>query len=362
MALVVADTLENATAAACRSTSTYELLRPASARTRCSPTVPSPTSTTDRSATAATLPITSSSSTEEKLQDRRGEPRTVPGPHRVAAHYTTPHNAHYPIELSATIAAWDGDSADRARQHPLDHRRAHRPGRLSRYPRGPRSAVLSPLVGGAFGSKSFLWMHVVLCAVAAREVGRPVKLVLTRDQMFSSTGHRPRTEQDLVLVADDDGTHPQHRTPHPRPRPRPSRTSANRPVCRPGSSTTHRTSRCRTAPPGSTRPPHVSCAAGGGAGSVRPRGRDRRTRPRRSAVDPLELRLRNHADHDQASGKPWSGKHLLDCYRDGGAALRLGRPARSQPRALRRNGVQVGLGMATATYPGRRMAARAAGW
>lgn len=48
-------------------------------------------------------------------------------------------------------------------------------------------------------------MHVVLCAVAAREVGRPVKLVLTRDQMFSSTGHRPRTEQDLILVADGDG-------------------------------------------------------------------------------------------------------------------------------------------------------------
>jgi xanthine dehydrogenase YagR molybdenum-binding subunit len=58
--------------------------------------------------------------------------------------------------------------------------------------------ILSPLVGGAFGSKSFLWMHVVLCAVAARVVQRPVKVVLTRDQMFSSTGHRPRTEQDLV--------------------------------------------------------------------------------------------------------------------------------------------------------------------
>jgi CO/xanthine dehydrogenase Mo-binding subunit len=60
--------------------------------------------------------------------------------------------------------------------------------------------ILSPLVGGAFGSKSFLWMHVALCAVAAREVGRPVKLVLTRDQMFSSTGHRPRTEQHLSLA------------------------------------------------------------------------------------------------------------------------------------------------------------------
>ena len=51
--------------------------------------------------------------------------------------------------------------------------------------------IQSPLVGGAFGSKAFLWMHVALTAVAAREVGRPVKLVLTREQMFSSDGPPP---------------------------------------------------------------------------------------------------------------------------------------------------------------------------
>ncbi len=65
--------------------------------------------------------------------------------------------------------------------------------------------ILSPLVGGAFGSKSFLWMHVVLMAVAARQIDRRVKLVLTRNQMFSSTRHRPRTQQDITLVCDEDG-------------------------------------------------------------------------------------------------------------------------------------------------------------
>jgi xanthine dehydrogenase YagR molybdenum-binding subunit len=75
-----------------------------------------------------------------------------------------------------------------------------------------------------------------------------------------------------------------------------------------------------------------------------------------AGIDPLELRVRNHADIDQASGKPWSGKHLLNCYRKG--AQRFGWDARPlAPRALRRGGVQVGWGMATATYPGRRMPA-----
>jgi xanthine dehydrogenase YagR molybdenum-binding subunit len=76
----------------------------------------------------------------------------------------------------------------------------------------------------------------------------------------------------------------------------------------------------------------------------------------RSGVDPLELRIRNHAEIDQAAGKPWSGKHLLQCYEVGAQRFRWqDRPA--APRAMRRRGVQIGWGMATATYPGRRMSA-----
>ena len=75
-----------------------------------------------------------------------------------------------------------------------------------------------------------------------------------------------------------------------------------------------------------------------------------------AGVDPVELRLRNDTDHDQASGKAWSGKHLRECYLQG--AERFGWSGRPMaPRSLRRDGVQVGWGMATATYPGRRMPA-----
>ena len=216
--------------------------------------------------------------------------------------------------------------------------------------------MLAPLVGGAFGSKSFLWMHVVLCAVAAREVGRPVKLVLTRDQMFSSTGHRPRTVQDLVLLADDDGTGAQHRTPHlDRDLDRRAFLRTRRSVD-PVPLPRHPTSRCRTAPPASTHLHRVSCAVRGrrqDCSPLRPPSTNSHTRP---ASIRWSLRLRNHADDDQASGKPWSGKHLLECYRKG--AKRFGWDGRPlEPRALRRGGVQVGWGVATATYPGRRMPA-----
>ena len=273
---------------------------------------------------------------------------------RVSARYTTPINAHYPIELSSTLAHWDGDvlTVHDSTRWITGERTA-----LAAYLGIPEENVriLAPLVGGAFGSKSFLWMHVALCAVAAREVQRPVKLVLTRDQMFSSTGHRPRTEQHLSLVADDDArivSTEQHTL---------TETSTVAHFCEPAGLsarflyesprlvTSHTVARINAPTPCFMRGPgeapglfalevamdELAYAAG---------------------VDPLELRLRNDADIDQASGRAWSGKHLRECYLQG--AERFGWHERPMaPRSLTRGGVRIGWGMATATYPGRRMPA-----
>lgn len=291
--------------------------------------------------------------TEEKLQDHRG-PAAEPAGVRVAATYRTPVNAHYPIELSATIARWDGDrlTVHDSTRWITGERRA-----LAAYLDMPedRIRILSSLVGGAFGSKSFLWMHVVLCAVAARAVARPVKLMLTRNQMFTSTGHRPRTEQTVALVADGTGaiaSTEQHTV---------TETSTVAHFCEPvGLSArflyrsprmvvSHKVARINSPTPCFMRGPgeapglfalevamdELACAMG---------------------QDPLQLRLNNVPDHDQTNGRPWSGAHLAECYTSG--ARRFGwysRPA--APRSLHRNGVQVGWGMATATYPGRRMPA-----
>ncbi|MGB3481535.1 MAG: xanthine dehydrogenase family protein molybdopterin-binding subunit [Mycobacterium sp.] len=292
---------------------------------------------------------------DEKLQDRRGTP---PAPtdivHRVAAHYSTPVNAHYPIELSATIAAWEGDDLI---VHDTTRWITGERSVLAAYLGMPeeRVHILSPLVGGAFGSKSFLWMHVALTAVAARQVGRPVKLVLTRSQMFSSTGHRPRTEQDLVLAADAAGQilSTEHHTV--------TETSTVAHFCEPAGLSTrflyrsphlvvsHRTDRINAPTPCFMRGPGEAPGLFALESAIDELAVC-------ADIDPLELRVQNLAHHDQAGGKAWSGAHLIDCYRTG--AERFGwqqRPAR--PRALQRHGMQVGWGMATATYPGRRMPA-----
>ena len=166
--------------------------------------------------------------------------------------------------------------------------------------------IRSPLVGGAFGSKSFLWMHVVLCAVAAREVGRPVKVVLTRDQMFTSTGHRPRTEQDLVLVSDPDGRigSTEHHTL--------TETSTVAHFCEPAGLSTrflyesphlavsHRTARINAPTPCFMRGPGEAPGLFALESAVDELAHT-------VGIDPLQLRIRNHADVDQASGKEWSG-------------------------------------------------------
>ncbi|QZH68453.1 xanthine dehydrogenase family protein molybdopterin-binding subunit [Mycolicibacterium farcinogenes] len=355
LAVVVADSLENATEAASQFDVEYEVL-PAQMTARAvleQPTAPDEKGGQIRH--GSYLPDHFVKLEDEKLQDRRGEtPRQGTATNRVDARYTTPVNAHYPIELSATIAQWDGDHLT-----VYDSTRwiAGEKSTLAAYLEMPedRIRILSPLVGGAFGSKSFLWMHVVLCAVASRAVDRPVKLVLTRDQMFTSTGHRPRTEQDVTLIADQDGRilSTEHHTV--------TETSTVAHFCEPAGISTrflytsphlavsHRTARINAPTPCFMRGPGE--APGLFALEV---AIDELAE--RSGVDPLELRIRNHAEIDQASGKPWSGKHLLQCYEVG--ARRFGwqdRPA--APRAMRRRGVQIGWGMATATYPGRRMPA-----
>ncbi|MEW2482827.1 xanthine dehydrogenase family protein molybdopterin-binding subunit [Mycobacterium sp. NPDC049093] len=355
LAVVVADSLENATEAASQFVVDYEEL-PAQMTARAvleQPTAPDEKGGQIRH--GSYLPDHFVKLEEEKLQDRRGEtPRQGTAANRVDARYTTPTNAHYPIELSSTIAQWDGDHLT---VHDSTRWIAGEKATLAAYLGMPeeRIRILSPLVGGAFGSKSFLWMHVVLCAVASRAVGRPVKLVLTRDQMFTSTGHRPRTEQDVTLIADQGGRilSTEHHTV--------TETSTVAHFCEPAGISTrflyasphlvvsHRTARIHAPTPCFMRGPGE--APGLFALEV---AIDELAQ--RSGVDPLELRIRNHAEIDQASGKPWSGKHLLQCYEVG--AQRFGwhdRPA--APRTVRRRGVQIGWGMATATYPGRRMPA-----
>jgi xanthine dehydrogenase YagR molybdenum-binding subunit len=292
--------------------------------------------------------------TDEKLQDRRGPAAEPTDGVRISACFTTKENTHYPIELSATVAFWEGD-------HVTIHD-------TTRWITGERRAlaaylgiaddhirILAPLVGGAFGSKSFLWMHVALCAVAAREVARPVKLVVTRSQMFSSTGHRPRTEQHVTLVADTDGTllSTEHHTL--------TETSTVAHFCEPAGLSarflyesprlvvSHEVARINSPTPCFMRGP-------GEAPGLFALESAMDELAYAASLDPVELRLRNASVTDQPTGRPWANNHLAQCF-ERGAELFGWQDRSAAPRSMRRAGRALGWGTATATYPGRRMAA-----
>jgi len=118
--------------------------------------------------------------------------------------FTTAPVTNNPMGLFATVARWDGArlTVHDSTQDPMNVRRA-----LATVFSLPETDVriLVPYLGGGFGAGLRAWPHVILTALAAKVVGHPVKLVLTRPQMFTSVGHRPETLQRVRLGATDDG-------------------------------------------------------------------------------------------------------------------------------------------------------------
>jgi xanthine dehydrogenase YagR molybdenum-binding subunit len=274
----------------------------------------------------------------------------------VDATYRTPMQSHNPLEPHATIAHWEGD-----RLTLYD---------ATQYVSGVRETVaktlgtaddnvrvVSPFVGGGFGCKGSAWSHVVLAAMCAREVARPVKLVVDRQQMFGPVGGRPLTVQHLALGARRDGTltYVSHdcvsHTSDFEDWTEPSAVVSRMMYACPNGSTTHRLVKLNTGTPTFQRAPGE--ATGNFALEV---AMDELAAA--LALDPLALRLRNYAEGEADTGKPFSSKHLRECYRD--AADRFGWSRRSAPpRSMRDGGQLVGFGMATASYPARRMGASA---
>lgn len=267
--------------------------------------------------------------------------------------YTTPVATHNPLEPSATVAEWDGERLTVA-----DSTQAVMVTRdfLAGTFGIPKSnvRVLCPFTGGAFGCKGSQWPHTLLAAMgamAAPVTRRPVQLNLTREQMFTSVGHRPPTVQTIALAARRDGalTAVSHDTLHPT-----SPTTRYIEDC--GGSTSwrlyacenvaisHRVVRVNVGPPTAMRAPGETPGSFALESAM-----DELAYA--LGMDPVEVRRKNHADRDPVDGKPWSSKHLRECYRRG--AERFGWDRRSpQPGAMKDGDLLVGWGMATALYPG----------
>jgi xanthine dehydrogenase YagR molybdenum-binding subunit len=120
------------------------------------------------------------------------------------ATYTTPDQSHAMMEPHATLAKWDGDKLTVWTSNQMI---AWGVGDLSKTLGIPKENVrlISPYIGGGFGGKLFLRSDVLLAALAAREVRRPVKVALQRPLMMNNTTHRPATIQRIRLGATPDG-------------------------------------------------------------------------------------------------------------------------------------------------------------
>src|ERR1700761_643108 len=270
--------------------------------------------------------------------------------------YTTPVYHHNAMEPHATTAEWTGKKLTLydSTQSVVGSKNA-----IAQILGVPPDDVrlYSYFIGGGFGSKGFTWPHSVMAPMAAKQVGRPVKIVLSRQQMFTSNGHRSRTIQKISLGAGKDGklVAVKHLTM--------SETSfvdefvetagvATKMIYAvPNLEATHNIVRLNKGTPCPTRAPGE--APGTYALEV---AMDELAYLLN--MDPVALRLVNYAEKHPQTGQPWSEKHLKECYERGAQAIGWAQrnPA---PRSLKEGDLLVGYGMATATYPANRSASSA---
>lgn len=334
--LVIAETLEQAIHAATLARVTYA----------------SETATTDIAAVQPVLPTQQQTDqgTTRPAETRRGDPETAlaTAEIRVDRAYVIPRENHNPIEMHATIAIWDGDrltlwdksqwvdnvGEEIAAVFGIAAENVH---------------VISPFVGGAFGSALRAWPHVTLAALGARVAGRPVKLVLSRREMYYGTGYRPYTVQRVALGASRDGrlaaiVHDAYQETSAYEEYTEALVNATRFLhsC-PNVYTRHRLAPMNVHTPTWMRAPGeasgvfpLECALDELAAALN--------------VDPVELRLRNEPEQDEFKTLPFSSCSTRECYRI--AAERFGWSGRvPEPRSMRDGRLLVGWGMATATYP-----------
>lgn len=269
-------------------------------------------------------------------------------PFKVDARYDTARENHNPMEPHATVARWDGDRVTLWSKSQFVVNEQAEIAAIFGLPR-ENIQVISPYVGGGFGTSLRTWPHVTLAALAARHTGRPVKLVLTRKQMFYSTGHRPRSLQRIALGAGADG----------------KLTS----IIQEGSGETSRYEEFTEALTSATdfmySCPNVRTSYRlvpldtGTPNHMRGPGEAQGMFALETALDelsyalkldPIELRRRNEPTIDEGENKPFSSRSLLQCYERGATSFGWNSRA-ATPGTMRDGRERIGFGVASATYP-----------
>jgi xanthine dehydrogenase YagR molybdenum-binding subunit len=272
--------------------------------------------------------------------------------------YTTSDRHHNQMEPHVTTAVWDADGT-LTLYDPTQHLFGTQ--ELVSIVLGlplNKINVVARFLGGGFGGKAYVWPHTLLAALAAKAVNRPVRLQLTRAQMYSMVGHQAATIQTIALGAGASGrlTGIRHQSITPTSVfdnyiEYAALSSRSLWAARGGISTNHKVVHVHRNTPTAMRSPHealghfaLECAMDELAYAT--------------GVDPVELRLRNDTTIDPLSGRPFSTRAMRQCLTQG--AARFGWDKRTpQPRAMRDGHYLIGQGMAAAIYTHWRWPAKA---
>src|SRR5947209_1804320 len=294
----------------------------------------------------------------ERVDSQRGDADAAfaSAPVKLDQTYVTPAETHNPIELHATTAIWEGSKLTLydSSQGVVNFRSV-----LAQMFDLPKEnvRVITKFVGSGFGGKLFPWTHCSLAAAAARQLGKPVKLVLSRKMMFQTVGHRPRTQQRVRLGATRDGklVSLQHDYIYHR-----SMLDAHH-------------EDCGEATPFQYSVPNLRVTFGrarrniGATADMRGPGAVPGMYATESAmnelaeqlkIDPVKLRALNEPKIDESLGIPFSSRHLLECFTLG--AEKFGWSKRTpEVGSMKRDGLTLGWGMAGCAWVAARFPAEA---
>jgi xanthine dehydrogenase YagR molybdenum-binding subunit len=336
IALVIADTFEQADHAATLVRVTYA----------------PETATTDIRRVEPVMPTRQQTDQGERRppETRRGDPEgaLAAAEIKVDQSYVIPREHHNPMEMHATIAAWDGDRLTLWDKTQWVYNTADEIAAVFGVP-AQNVRVVSPFVGGAFGSALRTWPHVTLAALGARVAGRPVKVMLSRREMYYGVGYRPHTVQRVALGASRDGrlaaiVHDGYQETSTYEEFSEALLNASRFLY----SCANVYTRHRLAPM-NVHTPTFMRAPGEASGNFALESAMDELAVALN-LDPMELRLRNEPAQDEFRKLPFSSRSTRECYRV--AAERFGWSRRNpQPRSMRDGRWLIGWGTATATYP-----------
>ena len=294
----------------------------------------------------------------ERLQSHRGDAEAAleKADVKLDETYVTPAETHTPLELHSTVAVWDGpmltlyDSTQGVvNMHSVLSQMFGLPNENVR--------VISKFLGSGFGGKLYPWTHVPLAAAAARQLGKPVKLVVSRKMMFQTVGHRARTQQHLRLGATRDG----------------KLVSLQHDYVYHLSMLDIYHEDCGEATPFHYSVPNLRVTFGrarrniGATADMRGPGAVPGLYATESAMnemaerlkmDPVRFRILNEPKLDESNGLPFSSRHYVECLNTG--AEKFGWSKRNPAvGSMKRDGLTLGWGMAGAAWIAGTFAAEA---